>query len=165
MMALEWSVIVDLSLSGYKNLTYYEHLLIGQYLNSFDKSIVTELLLSDEPLSRGGREFINDVLTGKLKKPKGKRNNNDTRDYEIHWRASLLLYRGHTFRMSKDKEGIAEILADMFNVSDEVVLSAYRKIKGRRKEGERSTVDEFRKMEAEDPKTLSIIENVYLRKR
>lgn len=116
---------------GYENLSYEESSVIINFFG--DSEIFNEemdgLLQSDSPLSKDMRRFIADVFAGRIMRKKVGRPSNTQRDKEIYYEIEYLLSSGMNLTSSKHGNSAVVDVAEWLELTEEVVLKAYQKIK------------------------------------
>ncbi len=121
-MTFDW-----LNQGDYKNLKYYEGIVIHRYFDDYALVNVEEILRSGEDISQGMRDFIADILIKKVGRPPGKRSSTKERDGEIHLKVSFLLYRGYKLTSNAKSNGAAAIAGELFGIEEDAALKAYQK--------------------------------------
>jgi hypothetical protein len=113
---------------GYKDLTHSEILVV---LNYFDNSEIfgetmDKLLKSDEPLSKDMRRFMADVFTKRVTTKKMGRPPTTRRDKWIHGSVKTWVSSGMSLTSNKDGNGACATIAELMNLSEDVILKAYQ---------------------------------------
>lgn len=78
----------------YINLSTIEYIIIHRYLNEWDMDALTGEVRHADETTQGMREFIADVMSGKITRPKGKKSLTMSRDIEIYKEIKHLLQKG-----------------------------------------------------------------------
>lgn len=124
----------------YRNLDILEGQVIGQYQNDYDPKLIEIMLNSDWEMSRGMRSFIADVITGKIKRPNGKRSSTRQRDLEIHTHIVELIEQGMLLTSNGKAKGAACIAGENAKpfVDEGAAIKAYQRIQAEIEEAEKS---------------------------
>ncbi|MDX8128011.1 hypothetical protein QLH52_12015 [Methylomonas sp. OY6] len=93
------------------------------------------ILRSDEILSKDTRDFIADVIVGKIKRPKGRYSDKE-RDFNIALSIDDHLTAGDNLTSHKDKPGAAQIVADRYGIEEDAAIKIFQRMKDK--------VDEFK---------------------
>lgn len=122
-----------LDCGDYKGLFPMEFHIIGVYCSEYDVKPLIDLLRSDREISGGMRGFIADVLSGKFKRPPGKKPSFLSRDKRIHDRLVDLDEEDK----GKGKKGrytarLTKVMHE-FNLSEYDVKKAYSRVERIRK--------------------------------
>jgi hypothetical protein len=79
----------------YKSLQLEERLMIESYYTNYDSTPLAEYLRANKAdMTQGMCNFIADILTGKIKRPNGKKASTIKRDIEIMFMVDELLSSG-----------------------------------------------------------------------
>lgn len=123
-----------LDCGDYKGLFPMEFHIVGVYFIKYDVKPLIDLLRSDREISGGMRSFIADALSGKFKRPPGKKPSKLSRDMRIHDRLVDLAEEAK----AKGKKGLytAHVTKVMheFNLSEHDVKNAYKRVEKIRKD-------------------------------
>ena len=111
----------------YKGLSRYENHVIEMYLTDFNPEKVSEMMRFQRDISKGMSDFIADVLDGKIKRKKG--HSTLRRDAAIFREIIVLLESNFNLTSNSTEDGAAAIVAQRLDLSEEVVLKAYERIK------------------------------------
>lgn len=109
--------------SAYDDLLYNELVAIVGYMERCDVTELESYIRNSPEQSQGMRDFIADIIAGKLKRPKNKRGTNARRDFEIY-----LDVRDLMDVLITTEAAIAQV-APKFNLSEDAIESAYKRTK------------------------------------
>ncbi|MCK5665109.1 MAG: hypothetical protein KAI17_16580 [Thiotrichaceae bacterium] len=119
----------------YKNIYPHEHHAIREFYGGGNKKPLAALLTKENSisLSDGIRQFIADVLIGKIKPHRGKHNESD---WVIYQEVEALLDADKSLRLTSNRHtnGVAEIVAEKRCMSKSAVIKAHNSIKKLKKE-------------------------------
>jgi|APLak6261658528_1056013.scaffolds.fasta_scaffold64580_2 hypothetical protein len=128
--------MITIDFGDYKALQIEESHMIDSYYGNYDLTPFAELLRKNKDMSQGMRDFIADILTGKIKRPNGKKASTINRDIEIMFMVDELLNGGMSLTSSKNIDGAASSIAEKLHLTEEATLKAYqRAVKYRRENG------------------------------
>jgi len=116
----------------YSNLSDIEYYALSCYLDRNDLGILENLILRSPEFTTEMRQFIADLVTGKVSRPAGKKPSVDTRDRRIVKGIFYLMRKGHKLTSSKNithGDGAVAIMAKRFGVSEDTAISAYKRLK------------------------------------
>ena len=115
---------------GYKDLTRSEIFVVVKYFDNSEifGETMDKLLQSDEPLSKDMRRFMADVFTKRVTTKKMGRPSTTRRDKWIHRGVEELVFSGMNLTSNKDGNGACARIAELMELSEDVVLKAYQNI-------------------------------------
>ncbi|WP_367155693.1 hypothetical protein [Methylomonas sp. HYX-M1] len=114
---------------SYDNLSDLEWIALKHYLDENDQKILSNIILSQKELSPDMRRFIVDHIAGRVSRPAGKKTSVKTRNSAIVKGIFYLLKIRHKLTSGAHGDGSAQIMAKRFNVTEDVALDAYKKLK------------------------------------
>ncbi|WP_031432318.1 hypothetical protein [Methylomarinum vadi] len=101
---------------------------------------LAEYIRRDEPLSRETKEFIADVMEGKIIRPRGQQpNKNLLRNWDIAYEINKLLRQNTDLNLTSNanSNGAAEIVASKYKgVTEDSAIKIYQKLKSLIEESE-----------------------------
>ncbi len=103
---------------------FLDRSIINKYLADHDPAEIESLLRSKDSLSPTMRNFIADVLTGKVKR---KKPSTLSRDFEIYCRIKDLRDE-YNLTSSTSNPCAASIAAEEFGLEDEAIIKAYQRV-------------------------------------
>ncbi len=113
----------------HQDLTLCESLYIGQYFENFDITPFAEMVRDNIELTDGMRLFIHDVMTGKIRRPRGAKSKTFSRDLEIHAEIEdLIELGGKNLTSNASNDGAAAIVADKYGIKEDAAVKAYDRI-------------------------------------
>jgi hypothetical protein len=111
---------------NYIDLWAHEWRALHRYIeeNNFDE--LTDIIKNKE-MSPAMKCAVADLVIGKLRRPTGKKPSTAHRDLLISDSIELLIEQGHKLTSSALRDGAAAIVANDFEVSEDVALKAYER--------------------------------------
>lgn len=128
----------NFSAYGYHGLTAAEKWILEQYFECGQKFHLAQYI-NRQPecinggLSQGMSNFVADLITGKVSRP-NKKPSTFRRDQIIHYHMQRLNQGGYPLRSSRDKKGACEILKTVFDLTENQLIEAYKRIEKSNKE-------------------------------
>ncbi|MGZ8943016.1 MAG: hypothetical protein ACXW00_09640 [Methylobacter sp.] len=98
---------------------------IAKYHVDYDLTDIEDLLRSDGALSPTMRNFIADILTGKIKR---KKPSTLARDFEIYCQIHELLENGYKLTSSTSNPCAISIVSEKLGIEEDAVAKAYQRI-------------------------------------
>jgi hypothetical protein len=130
---MEVPQIFAVSYKNYRGLCTAESYIIKEYYETYDISLIANMVRLNADMTQGMRDFIGDILLGKIKRPNGKRTSERRRDKSIYREVTRLLEKGKHLTPNKELEDCAiDIVAEKFNLQSDAVVKAYYRIKSTR---------------------------------
>jgi len=116
---------------GYELSFPYEAPAAVAYMDECNPLPLEALIKSDYVLSQSMKDFIADIVTGKLKHLNGKRATTERRDFDIALCVCDFVSEGINLKSEKSGKGDTAIslTANKFNLEEDTVESIYKRIK------------------------------------
>lgn len=104
----------------------FEKRLIERYYLDYNPEPIAKLLRENKTISQGMRDFVADMITGKIKRPNGKKASTLARDMELWREVDDLLRLGHQLTSLRiDGAGALDIVAGNHCMTEDAVKKAY----------------------------------------
>ncbi|MGJ0484290.1 MAG: hypothetical protein ACR65R_07125 [Methylomicrobium sp.] len=128
-----------ISIGEYKDLALWELSVLAAYRHEyFDIKPLAKIVRDGVEISQGMRNFIADVMLGKVIRPNGKRSSTGYRDIRIYNEIMELINDGVSLTSNAERSGAAAIIGEKFGISEDAALKAYQKTRKIRKDRDRS---------------------------
>ena len=114
---------------GYSNLWLHEVIAISDYMDTNDPAPLAALIQENSDITPDMRRFIADLVTGKIKRKAGKKPSTFKRNFEIYEKISDILSDECILTSNRFKEGAFQIIADEFEITEDLAKHAYYDIK------------------------------------
>jgi len=129
--------------NNYKDLSADEELAIILFLDGNDRSLF-DAIVRQGNMTVDMRRFVDDVASGKVKRPARKKSSNDLRDMKIYNAIECLRPEDNPLpiRTAGRNVGAAETVGDNFCVSEETAIKAYKKLNRAMNDAVREVLEE-----------------------
>ncbi|MGH8497195.1 MAG: hypothetical protein ACRERV_00020 [Methylococcales bacterium] len=126
---MQWQSQTRYSYCGYAGLFTDEFLTIVAYMELCDKKSLERIIRDPEGVkSQGMRDFVADIVTGKLKRKPRKKKSTIRRDIDITLDINeLMFYDGLNLTSNRAANGAAVIVSERYGVTEDVALKSYIK--------------------------------------